>query len=383
MVSSENDILVKILEKLNILIIPKNIAIFNDKGQIIELYLSRFGLKEIPLSFFDNSFFENIEKLFLNSNKITNLPENVFEPLKNLKYLNLSRNFIAKIDTRPFKNLSNLVELDLSNNNISNIENHSFDLPELTKLKLKNNRLKDLPDDIFTNLVKIEQLDLSINKFRKVPIACRVLLTKKLQFLDLKGNLIPTDFAKTFKTVPVIHSFLNEINTYWLEHVESIDILDLEKIIKQYLFDALMSVYHYSINIPVLNYSILNLTLGYMSKNFHLLSSYISTTKKELTFRETIWVWEKCLTIFLPESLIRLLENEEDSSERKRRVLERKQKLLTELEVEALESGGIMDYKFKKSSLEELELEPVHEHLFSIIKKFMTWNTQEFSTIFL
>ena len=52
MISIENEQLAKALERLKILIVPKNIAIYNDENQIIELYLSRFGLKEIPEDFF-------------------------------------------------------------------------------------------------------------------------------------------------------------------------------------------------------------------------------------------------------------------------------------------------------------------------------------------
>ncbi len=122
-----------------------------------------------------------------------------------------------------------------------------------------------------------------------------------------------------------------------------------------------------------------------MTKNFHLLVNFIEQRKKDLTFRETLQLWNMCLHYFQPieKSLVSLLNTAEADNERQRRIIERKQKLMTELEREILEYGGAMDYKFKKSDIKEIELEPVHKNLFNLIKQYLDWNVPEFSTIFL
>ncbi len=386
MISNENEELRRALEKLKILIVPKNIAIYNDENLITELYLSRFGMKEIPSDFFTNPIFEHLEKLFLNSNKLIDIKQNLFKPLNQLKYLNLGRNYLTSIDKDTFSSLQALEELDVSNNNISQIDTQSFsNLQNLTILNIRNNQLEKIPDDLFFPCKNLVNLDLSINKFRVLPKALKVFHDSNLQFLNLNGNYIPSEFAKAFKARSVIHSFLSELNEFWKNEDSNLDLPDLDKIIKQYLFDSLMSVYHYSINVPVLNYSLLSITLNYMTKNFHLLSSYFADKKIDLSFRQTLSLWYFCLYTFAPveDSLVKLLDTHEEDTERQRRILERKQKLMSELEREVMEHGGIMDYKFKKIDIERLELEPVHENLFNLIKQYLKWNIPEYSTVFI
>ena len=387
MISIENELLAKELEKLNILIIPKNIAVYNSENQIIELYLSRYGIKTIPKDFFSNKIFAHIQKLFLNSNKIVSLGDDLFSPLKELKYLNVGRNFITKISKKTFLNLQLLQELDLSNNKISFIEEQSLDdLLSLEIFNLKNNFLEDIDDQLFSKLSKLRSLNLGINKFRFVPRSLFYLYNNNLEFLNLNGNYLPSELSKTFKNSKVSRSFISELNEFWKKDNSELNIPDIDTIIRQYLFDSLMSVYHYSVNVPVLNYSLLGIMLGYMAKNFHLLVNYFSTLSHELTFQEIITLWYNVISLFdktIEKALLEILDESEMQNERQRRILERKEKMLSELEKEIEQSGGLMDYAFKKTPIEELEIEPIHENLFNLIKQFMDWNRPNLSTIFL
>ena len=386
MISIDNDSLAKELEKLHILIIPKNIARYNDENQIVELYLSRYGIKKIPEKFFENPMFSKMQKLHLNSNKLSQIDKSLFDPLKDLKFLNLSRNNLKALGDNYFKNLRSLEDLDLSNNDISELEPYSFGgLSNLKKLKLKNNQLTSLADNLFLDCSNLSFLDLSINRFRTLSNAL-IKLPKKLSFLDLSSNYMPHEIANTYRNDKVIASFLRELTEFSEKSNLELNITDLDKIVKQFLFDCLMSVYHYSMNVPILNYSLLNIILGYMVKNFHLLSNFISNSRKELSFQDTITLWSNCLSTFEPieNALMEILESSEIENERRRRILERKQKMLNELEREIEEMGGAMDYKIKKSNIDELEeLEPIHENLFNLLKKFMSWNSPQLSTIFL
>ena len=371
---SGNNQLHTALQQLNILIVPKNIAVYNKENQIVELYLSRYVIKSIPENFFQNPIFENVEKLHLNSNKINFLHERTFQYLKKLQFLNFSRNYLQKVEKGLFRNLNNLLELDLSNNKLTDFEESSFD--DLTSLKtiiLKNNYLEELPANLFEKTLNVTQLDLSINKFRNVPKAISKIHSKKVNFFDLKGNYIPNEFAKTFITSPVIHSFISEVREFWNSNVVEISIPNLDVIIKQYLFNSLMSVYHYAVNVPVLNYSLLGITLGYMTKNFHLLTNYIGSTI-DLSFRQNLQLWQICLENFKPieNALMKILETNEEMNVRQRKTIENGE--FTEL-------GELIDYKFKKTDIHELI--PVHENFFTLIKQFLSWNNPHYSTIFL
>ena len=69
---------------------------------------------------------DNLEKLYLRSNKLTKIESNTFQHLTKLKKLNLSENQIEQIDVDGFKGLDNLEKLNLSDNKLSVVESKSF-----------------------------------------------------------------------------------------------------------------------------------------------------------------------------------------------------------------------------------------------------------------
>ncbi len=99
------------------------------------------------------------------------LPDTMFDGLKKLEVLTLHFNYIATIQPRLFQQLSNLHILDLGLV-FGNIEtplalhkDSLRNLKELRSLNLCGCNLKDLPPDIFSELTKLEDLDLSENGF--------------------------------------------------------------------------------------------------------------------------------------------------------------------------------------------------------------------------
>lgn len=377
---SNNKILSEILQDLNINIIPKNIAIFKN-NQIIELFLNRIGILTIPNGFFENPFFKTLRILHLNSNKLINLPSNIFMPLKKLEFLSIRKNLLFEFKNEYLKGLINLKEIDLSNNLITSLDDNAFNLETLEIINLKNNHISNLPLTLFENNNKIKDLNLSINLLNEIPEAIKNLPIEKL---NLSNNLIPNMFAKNFLTKSVVSGFLSEFNEY-LEHNYSEPDIP-EELLRQYIFNQLMAVYQFIVNSPVLQHSILNLAQSFMVKNFHMLVNQInldSESSPKLDFRQTIFLWKKLIYIFNPveQELIIFLDENEDENERRRRELERNQIRMKEIEIIILENGGILDFELSKTDTQDVDFE---DHVFyNLIKKFWTWNAPHLSKLFL
>ena len=85
----------------------------------------------------------NLTKLYLNCNKLTNLPSEI-------------------------GNLTNLTNLDLRGNKLTNIPSEIGNLTNLTQLSLSFNKLTNLPSEI-GNLINLTGLSLYYNKLTNIP----------------------------------------------------------------------------------------------------------------------------------------------------------------------------------------------------------------------
>ncbi|XP_070580942.1 toll-like receptor 3 [Ptychodera flava] len=164
-----------------------------------------------------------LERLDLGHNKAS-LNAKAFDNLKNLTHLYLNLNGMTSINVRPspFRRLTSLKTLDLSNNNMNSLaedtlanlflletlylqhnnlaglwkESHPggplMMLENLTKLKslhLGWNGFENVPGEAFKSLQSLTNLSLEHNKIHYLP-DCLFAETKKLQQLDLQDNLI-------------------------------------------------------------------------------------------------------------------------------------------------------------------------------------------------
>ncbi|EYC40271.1 hypothetical protein Y032_0621g747 [Ancylostoma ceylanicum] len=103
---------------------------------------------------------KDLHQLFLESNKITDLVDGVFEHLSNLKKLVLDGNKI-KFRKGMFTGLDSLEELSLDNCGIENLDVNAFEaLPQLKKLSLRGNPFTEIPRAV-NSLDALEDLDIS------------------------------------------------------------------------------------------------------------------------------------------------------------------------------------------------------------------------------
>ena len=124
-----------------------------------------------------------MEKLFLENNKLTNLPKSIFE-LTSLEILSLENNKLTDLPESIFK-LINLEKLFLENNQLTDLPESISELSNLQELDLSNNQLSGLPFSIekLTNLIK---LDLEKNQLTELPEIIGNL--SNLQTLVLESN---------------------------------------------------------------------------------------------------------------------------------------------------------------------------------------------------
>lgn len=171
--------------------------------------LDLFGnsIQEIPDWFFN---LKRLEQLTLRNNSIKAIPTILFT-LENIKYLNLSDNQIYEVSSHNFMNLMNIQRVDISYNNITLIPFEKIEYPKCKSLNIKGNKLERFPtlistvttlekldlsenkiteidDDAFAELVNLIELDLSFNDLTYLPSSLGKLT--KLKRLNLSGNKI-------------------------------------------------------------------------------------------------------------------------------------------------------------------------------------------------
>ncbi|TET06629.1 hypothetical protein E3J79_01315 [Candidatus Dependentiae bacterium] len=128
--------------------------------------LSNKELKE----FFQSIAKYNVVELFLFSNQLTSLPENIFNNLHNLRILWLCNNQLTSLPEKIFNNLHNLRELFLYDNQLTSLPEKIFNnLHKLQMLELYDNQLTSLPEKIFNNLHKLQMLELCNNQLTSLP----------------------------------------------------------------------------------------------------------------------------------------------------------------------------------------------------------------------
>ena len=127
----------------------------------------------------------NQSTIDLSNKNLREIPKEIFE-LKNLKKLILRNNKIKTIPS-DIENLKRLETLDLSGNNISNFYAKICTLKNLKILNLNNNLVKSIPLQI-SNLKKLRSLHLSKNKLKIFPT--HVYSLENLRELDISNNEI-------------------------------------------------------------------------------------------------------------------------------------------------------------------------------------------------
>ena len=111
-----------------------------------------------------NIISSNLRSLFLSDNKLTFLPDNVFNGLSSIEALHFKNNLLESLPEAIFRDLNSLRSLTLSNNNLTTLYRAHFqDLINLYSLDLEENRISYLDENIFDSPLCLKFLKISSN----------------------------------------------------------------------------------------------------------------------------------------------------------------------------------------------------------------------------
>uniref|UniRef100_A0A674I480 Epiphycan n=1 Tax=Terrapene triunguis TaxID=2587831 RepID=A0A674I480_9SAUR len=126
-------------------------------------------------------------------NRIKKINKNDFANQNNLKRIDLTSNFISEIDEDAFRELPQLQELVLRDNKIRQLPELP---PTLTFIDVSNNRLgrKGIKEEAFKDMVDLHHLYITDNNLDHIPLP----LPESLQALHLQNNNIQEMHEDTF-----------------------------------------------------------------------------------------------------------------------------------------------------------------------------------------
>ena len=163
--------------------LPKDV--FTDLKSLLTLDLSGnlfTKFPEIALPYL--SIFQGTMNFRLANNKVSAIYQFLLVELDKIGKLDLSHCRIPIIPSVSFTEYKQMSDLNLAFNEITHIMTGSFPIV-LKTLKLHNNRLSSLPQDIFAGIVRLEDLSLHNNRLMVLPDFSFV---KSLLYLHLSNN---------------------------------------------------------------------------------------------------------------------------------------------------------------------------------------------------
>ncbi|XP_060077983.1 insulin-like growth factor-binding protein complex acid labile subunit [Ylistrum balloti] len=168
------------------------------------LYLNGNRISSLPNDIFVD--LTNLQKLYLGGNTIVTLYQSSFNGLINLKTLHLVQNKIATLPGKVFQPLTRLLSLELNKNNIKSIADGPSlfeSMNALQYLNLADNALGTMPVALFNKLSSLQTLQLANNNIGRVMELDQqgqlFLGLSKLQILDLSNNQIQKIYDTSFR----------------------------------------------------------------------------------------------------------------------------------------------------------------------------------------
>lgn len=143
--------------------------VFSDLLSLKVVNLSDNAIKYLPEGLFQNT--REIREIYMQNNELETLPKRVFNRLEQLLVLDLSANKLKSdhIEDETFGGLIRLIVLDLSHNAVARITRNMFkDLFFLQILNLSNNSIASIEDNAFSPLFNLHTLNLGQNKLRTI-----------------------------------------------------------------------------------------------------------------------------------------------------------------------------------------------------------------------
>ncbi|KAL4238543.1 Toll-like receptor 5 [Mactra antiquata] len=188
-------------------------GVFSGLNKLLHLDLTSCSIHETN----DESFkgLDKLSILILNNNRLQDVPNNLPRTLINLY---MDKNQITMIEDNVFANLVNLQELRVRDNQILTLKQNSFfGLVNLSKLKLNYNNIATIPSQLFDSMVHLLSLDLSNNNLIQVQYSKdRFSSLGSLLYFSLANNQLQyfqTDLFKYTTSLRFLHLEGNSIGS--------------------------------------------------------------------------------------------------------------------------------------------------------------------------
>ncbi|KAM9796579.1 uncharacterized protein ACBT44_017091 [Syngnathus typhle] len=185
---------------------------FHSLIKLNKLSIHKNQLKKLEPGMFDGLV--NLEYLQIYSNKIATIPPEVFWPLKKLKNLTLSSNKLQNIPERSFYNMPKLFKLTIYNNPLLSLPDELMGhMPEMPEFYLYDTNLITVPGNLFANMSWLRTLNLHFNdRLSDLPPDLFCCLPE-LQKLSLKSNNLQQLRPKHFSRLTKLEILLLNNNT--------------------------------------------------------------------------------------------------------------------------------------------------------------------------
>lgn len=193
----------------NIPSLPNNV--FTGLNKLLHLDLSNCKLQLTNVSSFKG--LDKLTILNLQKNRLTDIPK--YLP-RTLDKLNMDDNQVTVIPNRAFANLTLLTELRFSYNRIQNLMEDSFlGLSNLQKLTLYGNQIATLPGSTFAPLVRLKSLTLAKNHLTTIQVfKTRFFSLTSLFYLNMADNncfSLPLGFFEDLMSLQYLHLEGNDL----------------------------------------------------------------------------------------------------------------------------------------------------------------------------
>lgn len=158
------------LSSLEVLVVIRNgiteleSEAFDGLTNLLTMELTFNAIRVLPAFIFKS---KSLTSLYLEHNNLQTLERGCLDNLHDLELLDLSHNRIQALDASHFDQLDKLAHLYISSNRIETIEG-AFQLPNLSFLSLKGNKLGVISQGMFGSLPALKSLDLSSNQISAV-----------------------------------------------------------------------------------------------------------------------------------------------------------------------------------------------------------------------
>lgn len=206
-------------------------------GDLVKLLVLDLSYNELTSDWINTSTFTGLKRLVyldFSHNRVSKMEIALFRDLHNLQILKMQDNYIEHIPENVFGSLSKLQSLTLSNNRLTNVDSYAFTgLQVLSVLSIDSNHISKIHPHALRNFSLLQDLHINGNRLDEVPIALKEI--PQLKTLDLGENLITSIENASFMTMEQMYGLrltennIGNISKGVFDKMTSLKILNLSK----------------------------------------------------------------------------------------------------------------------------------------------------------